>query len=109
MDHEARARLIWVEMYLATGDAALTCRRCGISYPTLRKWVRRYQQEGVTGLQSRSRRPKGSPRKKVTEREASWILGLHPVGGLSRSFDAREGSSERLGKLKPYPIASWLQ
>lgn len=40
------ARLIWVRTYDRTMDAGLTCRRCGVSRPTLRKWWRRYQTEG---------------------------------------------------------------
>ena len=55
------ARLTWVRMYEQTGDAGLTCRRCGVSRPTLRKWWRRYQEEGVAGLIDRSRRPHRSP------------------------------------------------
>lgn len=41
------ARLTWVRMYEQTGDAGLTCRRCRISRPTLRKWWRPYLAEGV--------------------------------------------------------------
>lgn len=33
-----RARRKWVELYAITKNAALVCRRCGISVPTLRKW-----------------------------------------------------------------------
>ena len=40
------------------GDAGLVCRRCGISRPTLREWWRRYQAEGIVGLEERSRRPR---------------------------------------------------
>jgi len=34
---EVRAQLGWVKLYEQTGDAGFTCRRCGISRPTLRK------------------------------------------------------------------------
>ena len=34
--HLLQARLTWVQMYQQTGNAGLTCRRCGISRPTLR-------------------------------------------------------------------------
>jgi transposase-like protein len=57
----AKARLGWITLYKQTGNAALVCRRCGISAPTLRKWVRHYELEGEAGLQDRSRRPKTSP------------------------------------------------
>ena len=53
-----RARLLWVKMYQQNGDAGLTCRRCGISRPTLRKWTSRYQEAGLEGLKSQSRRRK---------------------------------------------------
>jgi hypothetical protein len=33
-----------------TGNLSLTSRRCSISRPTLRKWVSRYQEAGVTGV-----------------------------------------------------------
>ncbi|WP_285675202.1 helix-turn-helix domain-containing protein, partial [Paralimibaculum aggregatum] len=48
-----------------TGNAGLTCRRCGVSGPTLRKWWRRCQAEGVAGLVDRSRRPLSSPGRRV--------------------------------------------
>jgi transposase len=50
MDREVKARLAWVELYLQTGDAGVVCKRCGISRPTLKKCVRRYEATGVEGL-----------------------------------------------------------
>jgi transposase len=55
--HVVQARLTWVHMCRQTGDAGLTCCRCGISPPTLRTWHRRYEAEGEAGLQDRRRRP----------------------------------------------------
>lgn len=55
--HLIQARLGWVRIYQQTGHAGLTCRRCGISRPTLRQWVRRFEALGEAGLHSRSRRP----------------------------------------------------
>jgi transposase InsO family protein len=72
----AKARLGWVRLYEQTGNAALVCRRCGISAPTLRKWVRRYEAEGLVGLEDRSRRPKTSPQQRVFAKEEQLILGL---------------------------------
>lgn len=76
MNKEIKQRLKWVELYLKTQDAGLVTRRCGISRPTLRKWLKRYEQEGLEGLQDQSRRPHNSPNAKVGEQEASWILRL---------------------------------
>ncbi len=76
MDHKEQARLTWVQMYLATGNAGLTCRRCGISRPTLRKWVGRFQTDGLDGLRELSRRPKTSPGRKILAEQEEWILEL---------------------------------
>ena len=70
------ARLIWVTTYERTGDAGLTCRRCGVSRQTLRKWWRRYQNEGVVGLRDRSRRPLRSPARMVGKAEEERIITL---------------------------------
>ena len=76
MYDEVKRRLTWIKLYEDTGNAGLVCRRCGISRPTLRKWLRRYAEQGIEGLASRSRRPKRSPQQKVFEREEGWILAL---------------------------------
>jgi transposase InsO family protein len=89
MKREIKARLRWVQLFLATGNATLVCRRCGISRPTLRKWVTRYKHDGIAGLASRSRKPETSPGRKVFEREEAWILELR-----KRSPGARRIQSE---------------
>jgi transposase InsO family protein len=76
MDHRIAQRLRWIELFEKTNDAGLVCRRCGISRPTLRLWVRRYQQHGQDGLADRSRRPNSSPTAKVFEQQEQWILAL---------------------------------
>ena|SRR5437868_4295137 len=76
MDHKIAQRLRWVELFEKTKDAGLVCRRCGISRPTLRLWVRRYRQYGKDGLTDRSRRPASSPAAKVFEQQEQWILAL---------------------------------
>jgi transposase len=74
MNPEIRKRLDWIELYHATKDAGLTCRKCGISRPTLLKWLNRYQDKGEAGLASQSRRPHHSPAAKVNEQQEAWIL-----------------------------------
>jgi transposase len=76
MNDEIRRRLVWVRMYEKTYDAGLVCRRCGISRPTLRKWVRRFRHAGELGLIDQSRRPQRSPRRKVFRKERTLILRL---------------------------------
>jgi len=63
-------------MYERTGDAGLTCRRCGISRPTLRKWWHRYRAVGAAGLEDRSRRPLRSPGRRVHAEQEHCILEM---------------------------------
>lgn len=76
MQDEVRSRLTWIRLYEETHDVGWVCRRCGISAPTLRKWLRRYDEQGEAGLLSQSRRPHRSPQRKVFEQEEAWILAL---------------------------------
>jgi transposase InsO family protein len=75
-DRAARLRLKWIATYRELGDAGTVCRRFGISRPTLRKWLGRYDAEGEAGLLGRSRRPRRSPARKVGPAEEELILGL---------------------------------
>jgi transposase len=76
MDAEIRKRLRWVEFFLRLENYSVVCLKCGISRPTLRKWVRRYRQQGVKGLSSGSRRPKSSPAVKILDHHRGWIREL---------------------------------
>ncbi|BCM94157.1 hypothetical protein IAD21_06060 [Abditibacteriota bacterium] len=85
-----KARLGWVQMYQATHNQALTCRRCGISKKTLRKWCRRYEEQGEEGLRSRSHRPHNlRPRKVMPEHEV-LILELRRTRRLGPKGLQRE-------------------
>lgn len=90
MEPILRARLKWVELYLDTGDAGYVCRRCGISRPTLRKWFKRYQKEGIKGLADLSKKPLFTPNKKVDDQITEWILELRN----NRNLGARRIQSE---------------
>ena len=82
MKNEIKQRLTWVELYEETGNAVLVCRRCGISRPTLRKWARRYKEQGLAGLTGLSKRPKNSPATKVGQEEETLILELRKARNL---------------------------
>jgi hypothetical protein len=57
MNNEVKKRLQWVKFYESIGVAGVVCLRCGISRPTLRKWIKRYKELGIDGLNEHSRRP----------------------------------------------------
>ena len=90
MDSDIRRRLLWVQLYQRTGNAGLVCRRCGVSRPTLRKWIRRFHEGGEAGLLSHSRRPLRSPNRRVFEKERRLILSLR----VERKLGARRIQSE---------------
>lgn len=90
MESEIRTRLRWVELFEKTGNAGMTCLRCGISRPTLRKWWARYREAGFEGLKSKSRRPKSSPSCKVFDPEKERILSLR----AERKLGARRIQNE---------------
>src|SRR4051812_20531086 len=71
-----RQRRKWIAAYYEIGDAGAVCCRFGISRPTLRKWLRRFDAGGEAGLKEQSRRPHSSPVKKVSADVEQWILLL---------------------------------
>ena len=75
-DREERRRLSWIVAYRERPDAGAVCRRFGISRPTLRKWLRRYEAEGEVGLRALCRRPQHFPAQKVDETLQAAILDL---------------------------------
>jgi transposase InsO family protein len=76
MDAEGRKRLRWVELFLHIKNCSIVCLKCGISRPTLRKWLRRFENEGTEGLVAKSRRPKSSPVTKILDQHRAWIREL---------------------------------
>lgn len=92
MNKEIRQRLKWIELYEETKNAGLVCRRCGISRPTLRKWLKRYKENGLDGLQDVSKRPHTSPNAKINHQVEEWILSLRK----DRKLGARRIQNELL-------------
>ncbi|MGK7865381.1 IS481 family transposase [Falsiroseomonas sp. E2-1-a4] len=72
----AQLRRKWIAAYEELGDAGAVCRRFGISRPTLRKWLRRFEAEGNGSLTELSRRPHRSPARKAGESESGIIIRL---------------------------------
>src|SRR5688572_8731067 len=66
------------------------CRRFQISVKTGYKWVKRYQQQGLEGLQDRSRRPRQSPQRsgEAIEQKVLSVRDQHPVWG-ARKIETR--------------------
>jgi putative transposase len=104
----ARARLAMLEWHHGHGgNISRTCRRFGVSRPTVYRWLRRYYQGGPASLEDRSHRPH-------RVRTPSWNLGQvesvlalrerHPRWGKHKLLVllAREGvalSSSMIGRI----------
>jgi len=82
MNKEIKQRLVWVKLFEETKDAGLVCRRCGISRPTLRKWWKRYLEQGIDGLNSLSKRPLNSPNTKINPEIEGLILQMRSARNL---------------------------
>ncbi len=91
MTHKIKARLEWVKLYEETRNSGFVCRRCGISWPTLRTWWGRFQKIGEAGLIELSRRSHHSPNRKVLAKEIGWISELR-----KRRLGSRRIQSELL-------------
>lgn len=78
-----------MKLYLETQDSGFVCRRCGISRPTLRKWLKRYHDHGEDGLDELSRKPHNSPNMKQSEKLLAYVKDLR-----SRNLGARRIQSE---------------
>lgn len=92
MKMEARGREKWIKIYEQTGHAGLTCLRCGISHPTLRKWWKRYLEKGEEGLTEQTRRPHHSPKRKINEKLTTLVMDLR----RTRNIGARRLQCELL-------------
>jgi transposase InsO family protein len=86
------------------------CRRFEISPQTGYKWLRRYQADGVQGLQDRSRRPQRSPRRTApaVEQQVLALRAQHPAWG-GRKLAARLHALEEAVVPHPNTITDILR
>ena len=75
---EARKRLI--HTYEQTGSIRATAREWQTSRQVVRKWLKRYRQEGEEGLRDRSRRPRRIPRRTPPEVEKQVVEARKQTG-----------------------------
>jgi transposase len=63
---------------LVEEDRSITelSQRYGLSRKTIHSWKRRYEQEGLKGLEAKSRRPHRSPRAAISLQWKEEVLAL---------------------------------
>lgn len=98
---EARRRL--VNTYLATRNLSATARLWHTSRHLVRKWVRRYQEQGEKGLVGLSHRPRTSPRQVCLEVEQQ-VVQARSKSGYGRKRLAWYLSREEGLELSPHTI-----
>ena len=108
-------RALLVERVMKGEPHLQVAQRFAISIKTVEKWLRRFRQQGASGLQDRSCRPRRSPRATVHElelavlalrRQRLTMLGICQQLGLSRSTVARicaRAGLQRLSRLEAPP------
>lgn len=82
VDNKVKARLKWISLYQQLGHAGKVCQHYNISYFTLRKWIKRYEEKGPEGLLNLSFRPNKSPSQKRNEINEQLILSLRKERNL---------------------------
>ena len=89
MKNEVKKRFEWVMLYEAIGNAGVVCLKCGITRPTLRKWVKRFKESGIDGLSELSRRPH-KIHYRITKEDEQRILELRTNRNLGHRSIASE-------------------
>lgn len=92
VEADIRKRMAWIRLYQRIGAAGVVCLRCGVSRPTLRKWLRRYEQGGPEALVSRSRRPHTHPGSRIDRQIEAMIVDMR----MDRRFGVRRLQCELL-------------
>lgn len=76
LSKEARIRLRWMDFYRKHENVRLTCRHFGISPTTFYKWLKRFCERGLRGLESLSRAPRRRRSPTVPRQTVSLIVSI---------------------------------
>jgi transposase len=105
--NNVEARKLLIRTFQDTRSISATARQWHTSCQVVRKWHRRFQQEGEAGLRDRSRRPHHSPNQTSQQLEA-LVLQAREATGYGRErlalYLQRQGVD-----LSPYTIRNMLR
>lgn len=94
-------RLLAIDHWKKTNNMLEVARTFGVSYPAIRKWVKKYQESGTKGLEVDERgRPEGKELTQKQEEKIIWkITNKHPEQlKLSFGLWTRENVGEFINK-----------
>ena len=85
----AKHRLSVLEMAKAIGNVSEACRRSGMDRTSFYEWKRRFQTQGIAGLQDQPPIPKHQPNATPPELEAQVLEASleHPTWGCVKLSD----------------------
>lgn len=75
-ERSINARKHWLKCYEQLGSVSKAAIRCGVPRSTLYRWINRARDEGVKGLEGRSKRPKTIAKQKIDKKLIDLILSI---------------------------------
>ena len=101
-DGSAARRILALALVLEGQDRASAARSCGMDRQTLRDWVHRYNQEGLTGLRDRHGGGSGGKLSPAQRAEVAALVEAGPDPTLHkvvrwRRVDLRDEIKRRFG------------
>lgn len=75
-ERKIKAREKWVKTYIELDSITKAAIRCGVSRPTLYRWIKRYEENGFAGLSDKSQRPINLSNLKVDKELENIILNI---------------------------------
>lgn len=108
----AYSRLLICQRVAAGRPAAHVAKEMGVSRPTVHKWLRRYREEGVAGLQDRSSRPHRCPHRLAARVErrivAERVRRRVGAARLARELGLNPSTVGRVLGRHRVPLLGWL-
>lgn len=93
-EEAARARVILLS---AEGKTAAEISQQIGSHPSnVKKWIRRFNEQGLVGVSARKRGPQGGPRPRFTPEQTETILRLSKTEPAALGYSFREWTPQKL-------------
>ncbi|WP_298646322.1 IS481 family transposase [uncultured Proteiniphilum sp.] len=103
-ERQIKARKNWLKVYQDVGSVSKAALRCGVARSTMYRWIKRYSEEGESGLSDKPKRPKNLTNTKVSKEIELLILELR----RKKKWGAQRISIHLLRKnIRLSPMTVW--
>jgi transposase len=93
-EESVRARVILAS---AEGKTAVEINNLLGSHPSnIKKWIRKFNSDGLEGISAKKRGPQGGPRPKFTELQVDQVLKLAGTHPAEAGYSFKEWSPQKL-------------